>query len=146
MSDVLNNGDGPGNPGDGAALYSASHPLNITEGMIAAGLKATEAEWKPGGNWRDWHDIVVAVYTAMSNAAPSHPDFEISDDAVEQVEIEVELSPEKVEELAIRAALGNNGGAWASHYTEAQKEHWRQWVRDMADMALAAKFEMRVVR
>lgn len=37
-----------------------------------------------------------------------------------------------VEKLAIRAALGNNGGEWAEHYTEAQKEHWRQWVRDLA--------------
>lgn len=38
---------------------------------------------------------------------------------------------QKLEALAIRAALGNNGGTWAEHYTEAQKEHWRQFVRDL---------------
>jgi hypothetical protein len=39
--------------------------------------------------------------------------------------------PDLIETFAIRAALGNNGGTWAEHYTEAQKEHWRQFVRDM---------------
>lgn len=42
------------------------------------------------------------------------------------------MTPDRIEVLAIRAALGNNGGTWAEHYTEDQKEHWRQWVRDMA--------------
>jgi hypothetical protein len=36
-----------------------------------------------------------------------------------------------IESFAVRVALGNNGGEWATHYTEAQKEHWRQFVRDM---------------
>jgi hypothetical protein len=36
-----------------------------------------------------------------------------------------------IEHFALRAALGNNGGNWADHYTEAQKEHWHQFVRDM---------------
>lgn len=39
------------------------------------------------------------------------------------------MTPEKLEEFAIRAALGNNGGTWAAHYTDQQKEHWRGWVR-----------------
>jgi hypothetical protein len=39
--------------------------------------------------------------------------------------------PDLIETFAIRAALGNNGGTWAEHYTEAQKEHWRQFIRDM---------------
>jgi heme oxygenase len=43
------------------------------------------------------------------------------------------MSPEQIEGFAIRAALGNNGGTWATHYTEGQKEHWRQWVRDLAE-------------
>lgn len=43
------------------------------------------------------------------------------------------IEPDKLEELAIRAALGNNGGEWAKHYTPEQKEHWRQWVRDLAE-------------
>jgi hypothetical protein len=37
-----------------------------------------------------------------------------------------------VEAFAIRAALGNNGGEWATHYTEEQKEHWRRFVLDIA--------------
>lgn len=42
------------------------------------------------------------------------------------------MSPDQIESFAIRAALGNNGGTWAKHYTEDQKEHWRQWVRGIA--------------
>ena len=38
---------------------------------------------------------------------------------------------EIIESFAIRAARGNNGGEWASHYTEQQKEFWRQFVRDL---------------
>jgi hypothetical protein len=36
-----------------------------------------------------------------------------------------------IERFAIRAAKGNNGGEWATHYTEDQKQHWRDFVRDM---------------
>ncbi|MBK9497129.1 MAG: hypothetical protein IPO08_21970 [Xanthomonadales bacterium] len=42
------------------------------------------------------------------------------------------MTPEAIEHFAIRAALGNNGGIWADHYTEAQKEHWRQFVKDIS--------------
>lgn len=38
-----------------------------------------------------------------------------------------------VEHFAIRAALGNNGGKWDEHYTEDQKNHWRTFVRELAD-------------
>ena len=41
------------------------------------------------------------------------------------------MSEDKIEEFAIRVALGNNGGKWATHYNEDQKEHWRQFVRDL---------------
>ena len=41
------------------------------------------------------------------------------------------MNRDRVEEFAIRAALGNNGGAWAEHYTEEQKEHWRRFIRDL---------------
>lgn len=53
------------------------------------------------------------------------------------------LTDAQVEAFAIRAAKGNNGGEWlkkpdgTQHYTEAQKDYWRQWVRDFAD-AIAA--------
>lgn len=41
------------------------------------------------------------------------------------------LPPERVEQYAIRVALGNNGGTWAEHYTEEQKDHWRQFIDDL---------------
>lgn len=41
------------------------------------------------------------------------------------------LSDGEIEHFAKRAALGNNGGDWAVHYTEDQKEHWRAFVRDL---------------
>lgn len=37
----------------------------------------------------------------------------------------------KIEEWAKKMALGNNGGDWAKHYTEEQKEHWRDLVHEM---------------
>ena len=46
------------------------------------------------------------------------------------------MTPEALETFAIRAALGNNGGVWAEHYTESQKEHWRDFIIDLcADIA-----------
>lgn len=36
-----------------------------------------------------------------------------------------------IERWAIRLALGNNGGSWESHYTEKQKNFWRQMTSDM---------------
>lgn len=54
---------------------------------------------------------------------------------------ELYLSPAQIEAVAIRCALGNNGGTWAEHYTEGQKEHWRQFVRDIAaEMVVASGF------
>lgn len=51
------------------------------------------------------------------------------------------MTADEIEALAIRAAKGNNGGEWATHYTEEQKAYWRQWVRDMAMKAYAKGFE-----
>lgn len=45
------------------------------------------------------------------------------------------MNDEEIEALAIRAAKGNNGGEWAKHYTEAQKDYWRQFVRDLVATA-----------
>ncbi len=42
------------------------------------------------------------------------------------------MTPDKIEAFAIRVALGNNGGQWAEHYTEAQRQHWRDFVKDLA--------------
>lgn len=39
---------------------------------------------------------------------------------------------EDIERFAIRCARGNNGGEWATHYTEEQKQFWRLFVRDLA--------------
>lgn len=46
-----------------------------------------------------------------------------------------------IEQFAIRAAKGNNGGEWATHYTEEQKEYWRQFVRELVGRAVAAERE-----
>ena len=44
-----------------------------------------------------------------------------------------------IEQFAIRAAKGNNGGEWATHYTEEQKEYWRQFVHELVTDAVAAE-------
>lgn len=36
-----------------------------------------------------------------------------------------------IDEFAKRCAKGNNGGEWADHYTEEQKNVWRTFVRDL---------------
>ncbi len=36
-----------------------------------------------------------------------------------------------IERYAIRCAQGNNGGEWASHYNEDQKNFWRKFVKDL---------------
>lgn len=41
------------------------------------------------------------------------------------------MSADGIEDLAIQAALGNNGGKWAEHYTAEQKEFWRTFVRKL---------------
>lgn len=43
------------------------------------------------------------------------------------------MSPENIEKFAIQVALGNNGGAWSTHYTEKHKEHWRKFIKDLVD-------------
>jgi hypothetical protein len=38
---------------------------------------------------------------------------------------------ELIEKYAIKMALGNNGGEWATHYTDKQKEVWRERAREL---------------
>lgn len=58
------------------------------------------------------------------------------------------MSPEELEAFAIRCAKGNNGGEWlktpdgTQHYTEAQKEYWRQFVRDLAAAVIPKRIEV----
>lgn len=42
------------------------------------------------------------------------------------------LTAETVKAFAIKCAKGNNGGEWATHYTEEQKNFWRQFVQSLA--------------
>lgn len=46
------------------------------------------------------------------------------------------LQEDQVESFAIKCALGNNGGEWASHYTSNQKMFWRQFIWDLANEVL----------
>jgi len=46
-------------------------------------------------------------------------------------EIQDNAPDELIEKWAIRMALGNNGGAWTTHYTEEQKDHWRRLAREL---------------
>lgn len=54
------------------------------------------------------------------------------------------MTDEEIEKFAIQCAKGNNGGEWATHYTEAQKDYWRQFVRDLAARILAKDVETRL--
>jgi hypothetical protein len=55
------------------------------------------------------------------------------------------MTDEQIEKFAIRVALGNNGGTWATHYTEDQKNHWRKFVCDMeSEVALVTAGSLKV--
>lgn len=79
---VLSNGDKAGPAGDGAALTSTAHPVEVTSEMIDAGDKAFEKMWTPGNTPKQ---MVEAVYRAMTAAAPVWPD-DISEGAIVEVE------------------------------------------------------------
>lgn len=132
----------PDHEGDGAALYSTRHPLNITEEMIRAGLRAGGIDLDETYDPRA--DTLRRIYTAMSDASPAEPDCEINEDALETAEAEFYLPDEVVEAFAIRCAKGNNGGEWATHYKEEQKEVWRKFVRDLANAVADTPFRLRL--
>jgi hypothetical protein len=127
---------------DGIALHSTPHPFDITPQMVAAGRAAAEAEWRPDSNSQN---MVRAVYTAMRHAEPPDPELDLCEESLVNALAEITLANDAVEELAIRAALGNNGGEWAEHYTEAQKQYWRDWVRDFFEHVLEAERRVRVI-
>ena len=41
------------------------------------------------------------------------------------------MTEEQIDKYAIRVAVGNNGGEWASHYKEHHREFWRNIVREL---------------
>jgi len=41
---------------------------------------------------------------------------------------------EVIERLAKKIAVANNGGDWATHYNEDQKNVWRDRAKEVADM------------
>ena len=43
------------------------------------------------------------------------------------------MNDDVIEKFAMKIALGNNGGQWSSHYTDKQKEYWRQFIRDLIE-------------
>lgn len=43
---------------------------------------------------------------------------------------------DQIEQIAIKAACGNNGGTWAAHYTEEQKAFWRMFALSLVDMVV----------
>ena len=53
------------------------------------------------------------------------------------------LDEATINDFAIRAAKGNNGGEWATHYTETHKRYWRAFVRDI-EAAIRAQISAQV--
>ena len=50
----------------------------------------------------------------------------------------MKLNKKHIEELAIKLAEANNGGKWATHYEEMQKDVWRErarvWAQDVINL------------
>lgn len=127
---------------DGVALNAMPHPLHIiTEAMLQAGAEALgDALTAP--MTRKVYDVVADTYAAMVRAAPPEPG-ELNEASLGAALIEIRLHQDMVEHFAERCALGNNGGTWAHHYTEEQKEHWRQFGRELAEEIFAARIFVR---
>jgi hypothetical protein len=43
----------------------------------------------------------------------------------------MKLEKHVIEKYAMKIALGNNGGGWATHYNEDQKNYWRKLVTEL---------------
>ena len=114
------------NEPDGVALESVSHPIEVTEEMVAAGYAALE-----GSPLSLWPQKLKNVYLAMCAAAPV-AELDINEDVLEvDAVLYLQRAQDQIERFAIRAAKGNNGGEWATHYTEEQKDYWRTFAADL---------------
>ena len=136
---------------DGVALQSVPHPLEITDAMLDAGEKVHQGLWwqQLGLSERDVpaplpRAVLAEIYTAMVHAAPPEPG-DLNEASLEHALVEIGLHEDTVERFAEQCALGNNGGSWAEHYTETQKEVWRAFVRGLADEIFSAPRLMRML-
>lgn len=127
---------------DGVPLESAEHPIEVTEAMLDAGVAAHAVTCREGWLSDNSHKTVAAVFRAMVRAAPLPPE-DLNEQSLEQAMIDVRLHEDMVERFAQRCAMGNNGGEWAIHYTEEQKNHWRQFVRELAEEVFLARIYYR---
>ena len=52
----------------------------------------------------------------------------------------IDVTDEFIDTVAIEIAQGNNGGTWETHYTEKQREYWRNFARRLVqDIATRLK-------
>jgi len=51
------------------------------------------------------------------------------------------MTNEQLETLAIKCALGNNGGEWATHYKEEHKIFWRSFVLSIESLVIDAVWD-----
>jgi hypothetical protein len=51
---------------------------------------------------------------------------------------------EKIDQIAILIAEGNNGGSWATHYTEGQKALWRKRAWQIVEILTTTTPEQRM--
>lgn len=87
------------NAGDGVALVSTEHPIEVTDAMLIAGENAWRAAPRPSETVKD---IARDIFVAMARAEPVLPD-DISEDSVEDVEIEVQVQGAFLSEADIEA-------------------------------------------
>ena len=58
------------------------------------------------------------------------------DSLIETLE-EIDMN-ELIEEIAKKIAVANNGGEWAKHYNEDQKNVWRERAKEVIEMVKEA--------
>ena len=97
---------------------------------IGAGRIYTVKSVQSGSHNDIWITLIELDDTTLLNANLFEVWEEEDTEYFDEKKFEEEYK-ETIEKYAIRCAKGNNGGEWATHYTEEQKEKWRSIVRDL---------------
>jgi hypothetical protein len=125
---VINNAtthDPDGPKGDGAALYSTSHPIIlITDEMKEAGARVFDDNFAHRD--KSTAGVVAAIYEAMVLASP--PDLEIDDDALVTMKMPEATWQMHIDRYA-KAMTDSMGYIWDEGGNEAMRAYYRGLAR-----------------
>ncbi len=102
--------------GDGFALFATDHPIEITEAMVVAGIKAaqdSDGERSPA--------VVRSIFEAMCRAAPTEPDWDELPSDGSLVEATVEIKHDLWRPIATAPKDGTVIDLWVTYSGGAER-------------------------